>query len=1457
MATDYKKIKEENSKNPPINYRNIFTPYSDKTHFVYELVQNADDNISRCVGLQLCESGLLVWNDGCQFSEEDVRSICAIGFSNKDLTQIGTFGMGFKAVYTYTDIPEVYSGDERFRIPIKNPTIPEGIDIDDIDVRVVEQLDKGRTVFWLPFREKMRPETEIKLLRDRLCNLEKRSLLFLRNLRMVQWYNENNGQKGTYSCHRHQHDKIQNASKVDLGASINSENQQSEEFLVFRKEVQPPQEVLNELEHLAEDDGERERIQRSAEKLQPIEVAFKLHDGRITTMDNCVLFSYLPTEKETHLRFLIQARYQTTLPRDNIVKMEDNLWNKWLIKETADFLPEVLEQLKIGGLLQPTFFDILPLETDPVPEAFNPIVKRLREAMRNLPFVPTQGGKYAKAKNVLYPHDELLRELTESTWLCSNSSWLDPEIQDKEESRRRFTVMQEAGVETVEITDILSWLEKQDVEWFEGRCNEWLLTLYTYLKKHQSRLERIKKLTLVRLENGKHVSASDELVFFPPDTDEEREEIAPFLGELPIVKSTILEGEERDNIETFFKKLGVKPLRPGEIVDKWIIPQYSQPEKPSVAQNLIHMRYLLKVWDEISDSERKNLKEKIFETPILYAHIGMQKENFDFVKPCEVYLPTVYTDNDDLENYFSASDGEIWFIDDAYLDNDSDQKTWLKFLKMIGTMDTPKVIEKSLSVDYQNRQELDKRGLKYETRSSNYEHTIKDFYLQSLSEVLTEISESRKENLSKALWYLLIKALPSGKYDRDNFFKGTYNWVYYNDKCLSFDSIFYCELKKNAWLPDEQGNLHCPSECFAPTSENKKVLGDSVAYLHTDFDISEDNETARWLAEKFGVHLNADTDSVMKYLKDLSSNSSTVSVEDIEPMYRFLDRQDARRKEEFETKPLIFTPEPEPCWWQSDKVFWEDENAVFGNDRGYLKNHYTETLKSFFIVSGVSERAALLDYVRGIQDVTTTKNAEDKEVRKRVKILYGRLWTYLQEGGSFLEDEEWQEKWKEIREGKCWLGKKGGEWDFFYKNKLVWNDNNYFADIFEGKIPFWAFDDALLELAKHLGIEGCYQVSDVEFDYYGNQGKYESWSEKMQKLSPYIYDFLNSMPQHEEHEKKKSAKVLDRLMVCRTQKLEVKYKLKGISVSDPNPRQSFLDTTNQEITLWLGTEVDESTYSDIIGDTLQDYFGISELREFTKDLLPTIEPSKSILLSWERRGFQANLCLCPPETESKEGEENSTELIHEKLPEETSSELNVPEMIESKVETPIPHEVPENNNRDGNPAEDVYETHQYIPNTSQTRQSGGHWKNTSGGGNGAGGHGGRGGSGPGEKHENLKNALAENPSQLGEGLELVKMEYKFISMDSADILFKDKSGNPVTVEVESYISQGNYVGLWQAVKYKHLAAVEYGLPCDQVRSILAAPDIPDDVKEKCRELGIDPIEVSMPKRKKNTNAQSD
>lgn len=318
MASDYKSIAKEHNKyyGTGKSHLRIYTRlYSDKPHFVYELVQNADDNKSRHLELQLGKNELLVWNDGCQFTKRDVRSICSIGLSNKDLTQIGTFGIGFKAVYNYTDLPEIYSGDEHFRI--RDLTKPEGIGIDGMASSVVELVDQGKTVFRLPFKKELRQE-DIEYLKKRLCHLEKRALLFLSHLETVQWRDERD--EGSYSCRRCLYDEIQNVSQVELMA--NGDDQTSETFLVFHKDVQPAKDVIDVLLQNADDD-ERQSIQRSATKQQPVEVAFKLRDGQITAMDRCVLFAYLPTEKETHLRFFIQARYQTTPARDNIPKIDN------------------------------------------------------------------------------------------------------------------------------------------------------------------------------------------------------------------------------------------------------------------------------------------------------------------------------------------------------------------------------------------------------------------------------------------------------------------------------------------------------------------------------------------------------------------------------------------------------------------------------------------------------------------------------------------------------------------------------------------------------------------------------------------------------------------------------------------------------------------------------------------------------------------------------------------------------------------------------------------------------------------------------------------------------------------------------------------------------------------------------------------------------------------------------
>ena len=86
--------------------------YPDNAHFIYELLQNAEDAGASSVKFILNDDRLEFSHDGGRlFSIKDVESITSIGNSTKrdDPTSIGKFGVGFKAVFAYTNTPQVHS----------------------------------------------------------------------------------------------------------------------------------------------------------------------------------------------------------------------------------------------------------------------------------------------------------------------------------------------------------------------------------------------------------------------------------------------------------------------------------------------------------------------------------------------------------------------------------------------------------------------------------------------------------------------------------------------------------------------------------------------------------------------------------------------------------------------------------------------------------------------------------------------------------------------------------------------------------------------------------------------------------------------------------------------------------------------------------------------------------------------------------------------------------------------------------------------------------------------------------------------------------------------------------------------------------------------------------------------------------------------------------------------------
>ena len=75
--------------------------YPDSAHFIYELLQNAEDVDATEVSFTLSRESLIFEHNGRPFDEKDIYAITDIGDGTKsdDVDRIGKFGIGFKAVF--------------------------------------------------------------------------------------------------------------------------------------------------------------------------------------------------------------------------------------------------------------------------------------------------------------------------------------------------------------------------------------------------------------------------------------------------------------------------------------------------------------------------------------------------------------------------------------------------------------------------------------------------------------------------------------------------------------------------------------------------------------------------------------------------------------------------------------------------------------------------------------------------------------------------------------------------------------------------------------------------------------------------------------------------------------------------------------------------------------------------------------------------------------------------------------------------------------------------------------------------------------------------------------------------------------------------------------------------------------------------------------------------------------
>lgn len=784
---DYEAIKEENLRKYGTDIGRIgdmllANRYDDRTHFIFEILQNAEDALkkrgewedSRTVEFSVSSNALKISHFGKPFDEADVRGICGIGESTKELTDIGRFGIRFKSVYAFTDRPEIHSGQEHFAV--ESYVWPVAVD---------ERTQRPEeTTIYVPFLDEDGIQDDIIV---GLQRLGPQTLLFLREIEEISWMSDD-GSWGRYT--RGMAESIgRNARKLTLLGEDYEGHNVEEEWIVFHRKVY----------HKRKSAGW-------------VEVAFALEpnvkvEGKpsIKQLNNPPIVVFFPTIVQTHMGFMVQGPYRTTPSRDNIP--EDDPWNKYLVRETAELLVGALRKLKNLGLLDISTIECLPLDS-PVDHngiirnssayRFAPLFDVVKRLFMTEPFIPAYRDGYiaGEMSKLARPQalcdllsDEQLTELYQSD---KTLGWLSEEItQDRTPEVHRYLTSE---LDVDEVTPE-SFVRQLSLSFLADQTDEWIQQLYEFLNGQRALLRRLKEIPLLRMEDVSHAEAFvDEKpnAYLPGD--------AP--TEFPTVKQSVCRSE---GALEFLKALGLREPDPVDDVIENLLPKYTsdcvEVQDPEYQDDI---KRILNAFDTDSTLQRDRLVSALRESRFL-AVVDAGSGEIQFVVPSDAYMAT-----ERLSDLFEGVPGVL------LVDKYKECLTGERIRDLLRAVNAPEyllpITEMPSLTDKEKTELRTNAGWGRWDINPYRGETVKDYALRgidSLLGLLVGLPRDQASDRAGILWDALCDVRSRRG---DAAFRGEYSWFYRTDRHAYFPASFIKTLNQTAWVPDKNGTLRIPGD---------------------------------------------------------------------------------------------------------------------------------------------------------------------------------------------------------------------------------------------------------------------------------------------------------------------------------------------------------------------------------------------------------------------------------------------------------------------------------------------------------------------------------------------------------------------------------------------------------------------------------------------------------------------
>jgi hypothetical protein len=812
MASDYNEItkyNEEQLGKDTASRKSQVNMYSDFSHFVYEILQNADDYGASMVSFILDEAKLTIDHDGSPFTEENVRAISYFGksTSREDLVKTGRFGLGFKSVFAFTASPSIHSGQEDFKIydlyRLKGLKKPPGV-------------SPQTTRIILPFNHMdlepdyvevhVEKEKAFEKISKRLQKLDLTTLLFTRNILEIKWavIARNGSTQGHYK--RSDSETIKNNYTKNFCWFRKTEitdGQNNHVYLVYTSPV-----VWENDQH------------------KPVDIAFysDVNDSDIIIQSlKKPLFVLFPTTVETHMDFLINGPFRTPAHRETVAQEDE--FNQFLIQKIGDLLCKAMVDIKSKGLFTVNFLNLLPIKTEYFPKdtMFYSIYEAVRHFCKNEEFLPTSDGSHVSAKNAKLARGADLITLLSSMQLqilyaASNElKWLSDVITHSMPALHKY-LKDELLVEELTAS---SFAQKLSASFLSKQSDEWMIDFYKFVSNKPDLWKRsdslLRKREIIRLENGNHVKPFTEdgnpYAYLPTSS----------ATNFPTVKKSIVADNEALD---FLKRLDIIEIDLFAELLEFILPKYAEKNvKIDLLTNIEDLRKVIAAKNAPQEADNKNnlnlckiflkksgiqgLVELVDSQPEIFEKINPSDFLGIFLRKIELiqavnnhtrkiaykFMDDVYFKTPEMAVYFEDNEN-CWFINDEYPED------IISLFRQYKIPSEPRIQEKY----------ADSEGhVIIKAWKGHHERGLDGFDPNFEVDGLEHAIHNCSHEKSRYIW----NTIAINNYSQINgFIETASRQSYAGSKKKKVFSKFGKLLTNFAWLPDKKGFYHKPVDLF-------------------------------------------------------------------------------------------------------------------------------------------------------------------------------------------------------------------------------------------------------------------------------------------------------------------------------------------------------------------------------------------------------------------------------------------------------------------------------------------------------------------------------------------------------------------------------------------------------------------------------------------------------------------